>query len=57
MKKIVSIFLLLSGCFGPTITSIGPLNITVTDLVTAPSKIQKLNDWNSKNEKTYDNFY
>jgi hypothetical protein len=29
----------LSGCYGPTIATLGPINITQSDLVTTPIKI------------------
>jgi hypothetical protein len=34
--------LFLTNCFGPTIATIGNFNITTSDVLTAPSKIEKL---------------
>jgi len=42
--KILPIFMvgiLLSGCFGPTLTTLGPLQIKQSDLITTPIKIAK----------------
>jgi len=36
--------LLLSGCFGSTLTTIGPLQIKQSDLLTAPIKIAKVKE-------------
>jgi len=33
--------LLLTGCFGPTLTTLGPLQIKQSDLITTPIKIAK----------------
>tara|TARA_Y100000356_G_scaffold75900_1_gene62755 strand:- start:563 stop:739 length:177 start_codon:yes stop_codon:yes gene_type:complete len=36
--------LLLSGCFGSTLTTIGPLQIKQSDLLTTPIKIAKVEE-------------
>jgi len=55
MKKIFSILLLLflTNCFGPTLVTLGPYNVTVTDLLTAPNKINNIDKYINKenNEK------
>jgi len=43
MKIYYILILLLSGCFGPSIANVGGVKITAGDLITAPSKIEKLN--------------
>ena len=50
MKKILSILLLLilTNCFGPTLTTLGPYNVTVTDLLTVPSKINNVDKYINK---------
>lgn len=35
-------FLLLSNCFGPTIATMGNYNITLSDAMTSPNKINKV---------------
>ena len=36
--------LLLSGCFGTTLTTIGPLQIKQSDLITTPAKLLKIKE-------------
>lgn len=38
--------LLLSGCFGPTLTTLGPLQIKQSDLITTPLKLAKYKENN-----------
>jgi len=42
---IVLIFIFLTNCFGPTIATVGPYNITYTDIITSPSKVNKVYDY------------
>lgn len=43
MKIVVSVLmLLLTNCFGPTLTTIGNFNITLSDVITTPGKIQRV---------------
>lgn len=37
----LTIGLLLSGCFGPTLTNLGPIQIKQSDLLTTPIKLAK----------------
>ena len=38
----LTIGLLLSGCFGPTLTNLGPIQIKKSDLLTTPIKLAKI---------------
>jgi len=38
----ITIGLLLSGCFGPTLTNLGPIQIKQSDLLTTPIKLAKI---------------
>ena len=58
MKIIVSVLmlLLLINCFGPTLTTIGNFNITLSDVITAPGKIEKILPKNKQeNKEDYEN--
>ena len=35
----VGLFLFLTACFGPTLTQLGPLKITASDVITTPGKL------------------
>jgi hypothetical protein len=50
MKKTFSILILLflTNCFGPTLTTLGPYNVTITDLLTAPNKINNVDKYINK---------
>lgn len=39
---IITVGLLLSGCFGPTLTNLGPIQIKQSDLLTTPAKLNKI---------------
>jgi hypothetical protein len=52
--------LFLTNCFGPTIATIGNFNITASDVLTAPNKIEKLmlkmqQDNKQDNKEDYEN--
>jgi hypothetical protein len=48
--------LFLTNCFGPTIATIGNFNITASDALTAPSKVEKLMSKMEKdNKEDYEN--
>jgi len=53
--KYMLLFLLLSNCFGPVIFNVGSYNITVTDAITTPAKINKILSKNHENKEDYDN--
>jgi len=41
---IILTFLLLSNCFGPTIATMGNYNISLSDVMTSPNKVNKIYD-------------
>jgi len=41
---IILAFLLLSNCFGPTIATMGNYNISLSDVMTSPNKVNKIYD-------------
>jgi len=48
---IILTFLLLSNCFGPTIATMGNYNITLSDVMTSPNKVNKVYDLFKKENK------
>ena len=41
---IILTFLLLSNCFGPKIATMGNYNISLSDVMTSPNKVNKIYD-------------
>lgn len=43
MKIYYLMFFILTNCFGPSLVNVGGVKITAGDVITAPSKIEKIN--------------
>ena len=51
MKWIILIMLLLTGCLGPELFTIGGIKVTAGTVITAPSKIEAYEKYKEEKEK------